>query len=64
MTRVGRDGSMKKHKKIIMPYLVKITVEQVIISESMLLYATNDEVRQIHQICDRVIKRKRELNNT
>ncbi len=55
---------MKKHKKIIMPYLVKITVEQVIISESMLLYATNDEVRQIHQICDRVIKRKRELNNT
>lgn len=55
---------MRKHKKIIMPYLVKITEEQVIISESMLLYATIDEVRQIRQICDRVIKRKRDLSDT
>ena len=38
--------------------LVEITEAELRISEAMLKFATNDELRQLHDICENIVKRR------
>lgn len=42
-----------------MSALIQLSDEHVAISEPVLIYATNEEIQQLRNICDRIIERKR-----